>query len=162
MKQLIGLASLFLLASCGFKPAVSWSKIDGPVNLVSQTPYNDVERELDSLIQQSLASLDDIPEPDGPRRIELALLETKTEVISVDSNGRPAEYRVQLTQDATFLIGEAEYSQEFTQQGEYVFDVRDILAYKQQLEQLELTLSKRLAQQILFAYASRLKTAGEP
>ena len=160
MKRLIGLASVFLLVSCGFKPAVSWSKIDGPVNLVSQTPFNDVERELNSLIQQSLASFDEIPEPDGPRRIELAPLETTTEVISVDSNGRPAEYRIQLTQDATFLIGDAEYAQQFSQQGEYVFDVRDILAYKQQLQQLELTLSKRLAQQIMFAFASRLNAPG--
>lgn len=153
---------LFLLAGCGFKPAVSWSKIDGPITLVSHTPYNDVERELNSLIQQSLASFDDMPQSDGIRRIELAQLESTTDVISVDSNGRPAEYRIKLEQGATFTIGEAQYTQQFTQQGEYVFDVRDILAYKAQLEQLELTLSKRLAQQIMFAFASRLKISGNP
>lgn len=146
--------------SCGFKPAVSWSKIDGPVEVLSNEPYNTVERELKSLIQQSLATFDEIPVIEGIRRIELAPLNKDTLVISVDSNGRPAEYRLELTQNVTFTINETIHQEKFSQVGEYVFDVRDILAYKQQLEQLERRMSQRISQQIMFAFASRLQSSG--
>ena len=155
--RLIILLLIMMLAGCGFKPAISWSKIDGPVDVISQDPYNAVDRELKSLIQQSLASLDEIPTEIGLRRIELTPLETTTTVISVDSNGRPAEYRLELQQQVSFIIDDITHQQAFTQIGEYVFDVRDILAYKQQLQQLELRMSRQLAQQILFAFTSRLQ-----
>ena len=148
---------MLLITGCGFKPAVTWSKLDGPVDVVSQDPYNFVERELKLLIQQGLASLDEIPENTGLRRIELAKLDSKTTVISVDANGRPAEYRLELTQEASFTIDDSVYQQQFTQVGEYVFDVRDILAYKQQLQQLEQRMSRRISQQIMFAFASRIQ-----
>ena len=140
---------------------MTWSKIDGPVQVVSVEPFNTVERELKSLIQQSLATYDEIPVVDGIRRIELAPLETNTLVISVDSNGRPAEYRLELIQNATFTIDDNVHEEQFTQVGEYVFDVRDILAYKQQLQQLERRMSQRISQQIMFAFASRLQSGND-
>ena len=139
---------------------MTWSKIDGPVQVISEEPFNTVERELKSLIQQSLATFDEIPAVEGIRRIELAPLDTNTLVISVDSNGRPAEYRLELTQNVIFTIDDTIHEEQFTQVGEYVFDVRDILAYKQQLEQLERRMSQRISQQIMFAFASRLQSGG--
>ncbi len=157
--RLLLLSSVLLLTSCGFKPAVSWSRLDGPVDVVSVQPHSTVERELKSLIQLSLASLDDVDATGEIRRIELAELDTNTQIISVDSTGRPAEYRLELTQDVTFTIGEMVYQEQFSQVGEYVFDVRDILAYKQQLQQLEQRMSHRISQQIMFAFASRLQVS---
>ena len=151
---------LFALGACGFKPAVSWSKLDGPVDIVSAQPYSSIERELTQLVNQSLAEFDQIPTGKGTRRIELGELETKTEVLAVDSNGRPAEYRVELIQPVHFTIDDNEIATEFSQRRDYVFDVRDILAYQQQVEQLKATMSARLAQQIIYDFAIRLQTGG--
>jgi outer membrane lipopolysaccharide assembly protein LptE/RlpB len=157
MRLLAVLLLTLFLAGCGFKPAVTWSKVDGPVSIISAEPFSPVQRELNLLVQQSLAEYDELPSPDGVRRIELAPAQITTDVITVDSNGRPAEYLLQYQQQAEFTINDAVYNEVFTQRREYVFDVRDILAYQQQVEQLKRTMSSRLAQQILFAYSARLQ-----
>ena len=160
MRLLTVLFITLVLASCGFKPAVTWSKVDGPVSIISAEPYSPVQRQLNLLVQQSLAEYDEMPSPDGLRRIELAPAEITTDVITVDSNGRPAEYLIQYQQQAQFTINDDVYNEVFTQRREYVFDVRDILAYQQQVEELKRTMSSRLAQQILFAYSARLQNGG--
>ncbi|MBT8449016.1 MAG: hypothetical protein KJO69_04970 [Gammaproteobacteria bacterium] len=136
---------------------MSWTKVDGPVELVSEQPYSSVQRALRALINQSLAELDEIPVDIGVRRIYLAEPEISTDVISVDANGRPAEYRVAIIQLAIFTIGDKEEQQSFRQFRDYVFDVRDILAYQQQVKQLKQAMSEQLARQILYTYAARVQ-----
>ena len=158
MRKLCLILFLLLLTSCGFKPAVSWTEIDGPVELISDDPYSSVQRNLKVLINLSLAELDDIPDNLGVRRIHLTEPEIITEVISVDGNGRPAEYRIEIIQLATFTIDASEEQQTFRQFRDYVFDVRDILAYQQQVKQLKQAMSEQLAKQILYTYAARLQS----
>lgn len=150
----------WIVSACGFAPAVTWSKLDGAVSVLSDEPYSPVERELNQLIQQSLSEHDSLPVQNDVRRIHLLPLSSRTEVLSVDSNGRPAEYRLQLTQDVEFTIADTEYREQFSQHRDYVFDVRDILAYQEQAEQLKQTMSSRIARDILYAFSARLQ-AGE-
>jgi len=157
MKLLGFIIALSLLSGCGFKPAVTWSQLDGPVELVSAEPYSQIQRALTQLVNQSLAEYDQLPSVQGVRQIELKELQKTTTVISVDSNGRPAEYRLELVQNVTFMISEQEYQQSFRQSRDYVFDVRDILAYQRQVKQLETTMSEQIAQKILYAFSARLK-----
>lgn len=158
MRKFCLILSLLLITSCGFKPAVSWTKIDGPVELNSADPYSQVQRALKVLINLSLAELEEIPDNNGTRRILLAEPEILTTVISVDGNGRPAEYRIEIIQDVTFTINDLEDQQSFRQFRDYVFDVRDILAYQQQVKQLKQVMSEQLARQILYTYAARLQS----
>ena len=158
MRKLCLILSLLIITSCGFKPAVSWTKIDGPVDLTSDASYSQVQRALKELINLSLAELDEIPENSGTRGIYLAEPDIQTKVISVDGNGRPAEYRIEIVQDVTFRIDEHEYQESFRQFRDYVFDVRDILAYQQQVKQLKQVMSEQLARQILYTYAARLQS----
>jgi len=157
MRKLFLITSLFFITACGFQPAVSWTKVDGPVELVSEQPYSSVQRALRVLVNQSLAELDEMPENNEVRRIYLAEPEINTDVISVDANGRPAEYRIEIIQLTTFTIGDKEEQQSFRQFRDYVFDVRDILAYQQQVKQLKQVMSEQLARQILYTYAARVQ-----
>ena len=157
MRILSLLLSAILVTACGFKPAVSWTEIDGPVELRSEQPYSPIQRALRVLVNTSLAELDELPEITGTRRIYLAEPNIITEVISVDQNGRPAEYRIEIKQLVTFTIDEHEEQQSFRQFRDYVFDVRDILAYQQQVEELKQVMSEQLARQILYTYAARLQ-----
>ena len=149
------------LLGCGFKPAVTWSKVDGPVTIITAEPYSPVQRDLNLLVQQSLAEFDQVPTSPGLRRIELMTAEITTDVLAVDGNGRPAEYRIEYQQLAQFTIDDQTYTETFSQRRDYVFDVRDILAYQQQVEELKRAMSARLAQQILYAYSAKLQIGAD-
>ncbi|MCP3675935.1 MAG: hypothetical protein GY829_15910 [Gammaproteobacteria bacterium] len=162
---------LLLLSSCGFKLRGSgFESLEGQsVFLLSENPYGDLERNIRkklSLYSVSTAAPSVVNE--GERNgIRIINIKTKKTVISVDINGRPAEYETIITVDANFyfqgrhsqnkhLQDKQEQQNHFSVQRDYRYKSTNNLAHDKELEILTSEMTNELSQRMVEQFLRQL------
>ena len=156
-----------LFSGCGFKPRGSGygHHAGQTVLLLSKDPYGLLERRIrERLIRFDIIteggvqqSNNDNTKPIENNSIRINSIKLQKEVISVDINGRPAEYENQITVDTSFHYS-AKQNQinQFSVQRDYRYDSTNNLAHDRELEILTLEMYDNLAIRIVDSYLREL------
>ena len=159
--------SIFLVSGCGFKPRGSgYGAIAGQtILLLSEDPYGMLERR----IKEKLSNFD--IDTDGEAKllthsssilteknaIRIKSIKSRKEIISVDINGRPAEYESIITVNTSFQYANNQQQEsQFSVQRDYRYDSTNNLAHDRELEILTSEMYNNLAQRIVDKYLREL------
>lgn len=165
--------SLVLIYGCGFKArGVGYENIAGQqVQLLSENPYGPLERNIKNKLNHysiitNTRFVDGTNfelENDGIKIINIKL---NKEPISVDANGRPAEYEMIISVDAFFYFRKFTLSdkkgtrQQFSERRDYRYTSNNNLAHDRELQTLTAEmyddLSRRIIEQFLRQLSSQI------
>ncbi len=166
------MAIQFFLAGCGFQPRGSgYESIAGQeVTLVSEDPFGPLERKIKSALRasgvgfsgasseieatnstngkNSSGSAKDIVALDK-NVIRILRQKSTRKVISVDENGRPAEYEKIISLDIDFIFNDgSEQNRQLSTRRDFIFESSNSLAYDREeltiLSEMHDELSHRL------------------
>ena len=154
--------SLLLLSGCGFKPRGSgFESLEGQsIFLLSENPYGELERNIRKNL--SLYSMSVENESVSDKEIErngIRIINIKVNkvAISVDVNGRPAEYETIITVDANFYFKDKQEQQnQFSVRRDYQYKSNNNLAHDKELEILTSEMTSELSQRIVEQFLRQL------
>jgi outer membrane lipopolysaccharide assembly protein LptE/RlpB len=185
----ITLMSSLLLLGCGFKPRGSgYESLKGQqIILFSENPFGELERSVKTtlgfysvkvetsptLFSQPLTEVinkdTDIQENDIQKdAIQITGIKFQKNILSVDINGRPAEYETLITVDVSYIfMSSAQQSiqtqqpiqtQQFSAQRDYRYDQNNTLADDRELEKLISEMYDDLGKRIVAQFSRLLIT----
>ncbi len=162
-----------VISSCGFKPRGSgFESLSGQsVVLASKNPFGPLERSLMEKFRSYSISAESIYlskekpdvqhfEPnDEQNGIQVSFVNYSRKTLSVDANGRPAEYDSVINVDVIFLLSDGQKQlKHFIVQRDYRFDTTNSLAHDRELEILTSEMIDDLGQRIVSQFLSQLAT----
>ncbi len=167
--------SVLLLSGCGFKPRGSgFESLEAQtVFLLSENPYGALERNIrkklnlysmnvtdSSLVVEGSTGISD--KESKKSGIRIISIKTNKVPISVDVNGRPAEYETVMSVDANFYFKDRHFQDKQEQQNhfsvrrDYQYNSNNNLAHDKELEVLTSEMTSELSQRIVEQFLQQL------
>ena len=184
LKTLSAFVLVTLLSSCGFKPRGSGYEFlsEQKIVLFSSNPYGELERiikttlavysvkvesssTLNDLSTDSAKSTDSTAQDSSPaftsNAIQINDINFDKKILSVDVNGRPAEYETTIVANVSLLFKDAQLDNQvqhqlFSVQRDYRYDNNNSLADDRELEKLVSEMYEQLAHRIVAQFSRQL------
>ena len=129
--------SILLLSGCGFKLRGSgYETVSGQtVFLQSYQPYGSLTKNIREKLDRfvNIADVSEASQTDNDG-IQITDLTTQKKTISVDANGRPAEYQTIISVAVTYHLKGKRQQEQFSLQRDYRFNSTNSLAHDRELE----------------------------
>ena len=178
----IALMSSLLLFGCGFKPRGSgYESLEGQqIILFSENPFGALERSIKTTLGaysvnvETSTALHFLPvteissqgtyQEKGIQKnaIQITDIKFQKNILSVDINGRPAEYETLITVDVSYIfkssVQESIQHQQFSAQRDYRYDKNNTLADDRELEKLISEMNDDLGKRIVAQFSRLLIT----
>jgi len=162
------MATQLFLAGCGFKPRGSgYDSIDGQqVILVSEDPYGSLERNIKAALSSSGVDYDGTSnELDASNKNVIRILQQQLtrQVVSVDNNGRPAEYENTLLLEAEFIFDDgSEQKVQLSVRRNFIFDSSNSIAYDREEATILSEMRNELSHRLVSLYLRHLSGKVNP
>lgn len=158
----------FFLAGCGFKPRGSGyeSIIGQQVTIVSKDPYGPLERNIKAALNSSGVDYDSSSsDVDATNKNVIRLLQQHLtrRVVSVDTNGRPAEYENTVSVDVVFVFDDgSEKKMKLSSRRDFIFDSSNSLAYDKEEATVLSEIREELSHRLVSLYLRHLSGIVNP
>jgi len=154
------MALQLILSSCGFQPRGSGyeSIVGQEVTIVSADPHGPLERKVKAALKATgvefSSSSSEVEGGNSANIIQILQQQLTRKVISVDENGRPAEYENIITLDVIYIFHDGtKLNRQLSTRRDYLYDNSNTLAYDREevtvLSEMREELSHRLVSNYL-------------
>jgi len=171
--------SSLLLLSCGFTPRGSgYESLEGQeIILFSENPFGQLERSIKTTLAAysvkletstalySKSAVDEVNQQINIQKnaIQISNIHFQKNILSVDLNGRPAEYETLITVDVSYIFMSSVQQkqiqiQQFSAQRDYRYDQNNTLADDRELEKLITEIYDDLGKRIVAQFSRLLIT----
>jgi len=173
--------SFLLLLGCGFKPrGGGYETLTGQaIILYSDNPFGQLERSIKTTLgaysvkletssklfsaapSSEQLSKENLSKAIVNNGIQITHINFKKNILSVDVNGRPAEYETLITVDVSFIFKSSVQQQQiqvqqFSVERDYRYDNNNTLAADRELENLILEMYDQLANRIVAQFSRQM------